>query len=158
MAFALAVGDVCAPAVFASLAASTEPPQLGTVTKISPTVVVWQDGREVTFTPSAGGAAPFDSVDLGLAKFVIDIAKTGGSGGVAFLNKKVRPKEGGSFGGFSNTDHRAEGVCVLAGNVTNAIFDGDPLPANHPVAVIRLNSTGLYVVLSQAEIEVIPGA
>jgi hypothetical protein len=141
MAFALAVNDICSSAVFAALAASSEPPQLGIVTKISPTVVVWQDGREVTYTPST---LP-DSVDAGLSKFVPDF-------GSSFLNKLVRPKTTGAYGAFGNIDNRADAICVLTGNVTNSVF------TDHPIAVLRLVSNGLFVVLSQAEIEAVPGA
>ena len=142
MAFAVAVGDIVSPIVYAGFAASTQPPPQGTVTSIAPaTVVLWQDGSEVTYTASTYPG----SVDSGLSKFQVDVNSP-------LLNKKVRPLPTGAFNDFSNIDHRAEGVVVLAGNATNAVF------TDLAVAIVRLNSNGLYVVLIASEIEVIPGA
>ena len=140
MAFALAVGDLCSMAAYGGLAASPSPPLLGLVTKISPTVVVWQDGREVTYTPSTLAG----SVDSGLSKFVPDLASP-------FLNRKVRPSATGGYSGFANIDGRADSICVLTGKVTNAAF------ADHAVAILRQISTGLFVVLSESQLEVVPG-
>jgi hypothetical protein len=143
MALVLAANDIVAPIVVGALAASTQPPIQGIVTGITPTTVVWQDGREQTFSSDA-------SANTGLAKFVADFSSP-------FLNRKVRPKTVGSgeevlYAGFADIDHRAEGIVVLTGSVTGGPF------TDHPVAIIRLNVTGLYVVLSQVSIEVIPGA
>lgn len=137
MAFALAVGDVCSPSVVSAFAASTEPPLLGVVTRIGPTVVVWEDGREVTYTPSAGV-----SVDAGLAKFVPDLNSP-------FINRKVRPN--GTIP-FANIDARATGICVLAGDVTNAAS-----PSFFDKAAVVHFGNGLYVSVPQIGIEVVPG-
>jgi hypothetical protein len=139
MAFALAVGDLCSPAPVSAFGASTEPPQLGIVTKIGPTTVVWQDGREVTYTPSTGA-----SVDLGLVRFTPDLASP-------FINAKVRPN--GTIP-FSNVDGRAEGVCVLAGDVLSA---ASPNPLLDKAAIVKFGN-GLYVSVPQAGIEIVPGA
>jgi len=136
MAFALAVGDLVSPLAVAAFASSTEPPLLGVVTKISPTTVVWQDGREVTYTPSTGA-----SVDEGLSKFEPTL-------GTPFQNAKVRPN--GTIP-FPNPAGRAEGFVVLVGNVTNALVTA------LPTAIIRFGN-GLYTAVPVSGIEVIPGA
>lgn len=142
MAFALAVGDVCSPLAVSAFASSTEPPVLGVVTKINPTVVVWQDGREVTYTVSV-------PVDQGLGKFEVDLQSP-------FINRKVRPSPSSPLPMVPNVDGRADAVCVLAGTATNAVVD-DPLSPLAPVAVVRFNN-GLYVVVPQAALEIVPGA
>ncbi len=141
MAFALAAGDIVAPGVYALFAATSEPPPQGLVTSISPTIVLWQDGSQVSYTASTVPG----SVDAGLSKFVADFNSP-------FINKKVRPKTGGLYKDFSNVDHRAEGIVVLAGAATNVLV------ADDPIVIVRLDSNGLYVVLRQAELDIIPGA
>lgn len=137
MAFALAVGDLCSPAAVASFASSTEPPILGTVVAISPTKVVWQDGREETFTASSGA-----SVDLGLSKVVIQL-------GTEFQNAKVRPN---GVIPNPNIDGRADGIVVLVVRVTNAAAD------DVQVAIVRFISNGLYVAVPTGALEIVPGA
>lgn len=144
MAFALAVGDLCSPAVVGpvipggvSFASTTEPPILGLVTKISPTVVLWQDGREVTYTPSTSGGNP----DLGLGKVVVELD-------TPFQNAKVRPN--GTIPN-PNINGRANGVVVLVVRVTNAAV------VDAQVAIIRFDN-GLYTAVPTSAIEVIPGA
>ncbi len=140
MAFALTAGDIVAPVVYAALAASSEPPPQGIVTGTGPTIVIWQDGREQQFASDA-------SANVGLGKFVADFNSP-------LLNKKVRPKTGSAnlYKDFSNIDHRAEGIVVLAGAVTNAIV------TDLSSAVVRLDNTGLYVLLAADELDVVPGA
>ncbi len=138
MAFALAVGELCAPAAFAAFAASSEPPMLGIVTSISPTVVLWQNGQQVTYTPSTFPG----SVDAGLSKFVPDLTSP-------FANAKVRPS---GVIPLPNIAGRGEGVVVLAGLATNSIS------ADLPVVVMRFNANGLYIVVPAVGVEVIPGS
>lgn len=138
MAFALAVGDLCSPAAVGALAASTEPPILGVVTAIGPTVVVWQDGREVTYTPSTF----VGSVDAGLNKFVPQLDSP-------LANAKVRPS---GVIPFPNIDGRAEGVVLIAGLVTNANA------TDIEVVIVRFTKTGLYVTVPAVGVERIPGA
>ena len=137
MAFALAVGDLCSPVAVAAFASSTEPPLLGIVTNIGPTTVVWQDGREVTFTPSTSAGNP----DLGLSKFEPTL-------GTPFQNAKVRPN--GSIP-FPNIDGRAEGIVVLVGNVTNYVQTAVP-------TAIILFGNGLYTAVPLSAVDVVPGA
>jgi len=134
MAFALAVGDLCSPASVASFASSTEPPILGLVTGIGPTVVVWQDGREQTFTVSS-------PVDVGLSKVEVEL-------GTEFQNAKIRPN--GAIPN-PNIDRRAEGIVVLVVRVTNVAV------TDLQVAIVRFNN-GLYVAVPTLAIEVVPGA
>ena len=137
MAFALAVGDLCSPAAVASFASSSEPPVLGTVTKIGPTSVVWQDGREVTYTPSTFPG----SVDAGLSKVVIEL-------GTEFQNAKIRPN---GVIPNPNIDGRANGIVVLVVRVTNAVV------TDFQTAIV-LFENGLYVAVPTLAIEVVPGA
>lgn len=141
MAFALAVGDLCSAASVAAFASSSEPPVLGTVTKIGPTSVVWQDGREETYTPSAGGAPPLDSVDLGLSKVVIELS-------TPFQNAKIRPN---GVIPNPNIDGRANGIVVLVVRVTNAVL------TDFQTAIV-LFGNGLYVAVPTIAIEVVSGA
>jgi hypothetical protein len=136
MAFALAVGDLCSPAAVASFASSSEPPVLGTVIAITPTKVVWQDGREVTYTQSTGA-----SVDLGLSKVTIEL-------GTEFQNAKIRPN---GLIPNPNIDGRANGIVVLVVRVTNA-------SVTDLQTAIVLFENGLYVAVPTLAIEVVPGA
>ena len=134
MAFALAVGDLCSAASVASFASSSEPPVLGTVVAIGPTVVVWQDGREQTFAVSV-------QVDVGLSKVVIEL-------GTQFQNAKIRPN---GVIPNPNIDGRADGIVVLVVRVTNAAVE------DLQVAIVRFGN-GLYVAVPTLAIEVVPGA
>lgn len=134
MAFALAVGDLCSPLPVAFFASMTEPPILGVVTSIGPTVVVWQDGREQTFTVST-------PVDAGLSKVVLEL-------GTIFQNAKIRPN--GTIPN-PNIDGRADGICVLVVRVTNVV------ETDVQTAIIRFGN-GLYTAVPTSAIEVVPGA
>lgn len=138
MAFALAVGDLCAPAAVGAFAASSEPPLLGVVTSISPTVVLWQNGLQATYTPSTFPG----SVDAGLSKFLPQLDSP-------FANAKVRPS---GVIPLPNIDGRGEAIVVLAGIVTNAnITDVE-------VVVMRFIKNGLYIAVPAVGVEIIPGA
>ena len=135
MAFALAVGDVCMPAVYGiSFPISPSPPPLGVVTKISPTVVVWQDGTQETYTPSTITG----SVDGGLAQATLNF-------GSDVINKAVRIVEE-----YPNLNGRAEGIAVLVYTLANF---NDP---DVDYAVVRLNSNGLYLWYPATGLEIIP--
>ena len=134
MAFALAVGDLCSAASVASFASSSEPPVLGTVVAIGPTVVVWQDGREQTFSVSV-------PVDVGLSKVVVEL-------GTEFQNAKIRPN---GVIPNPNIDGRADGVVVLVVRVTNTAV------TDFQTAIVRFGN-GLYVAVPTLAIEVVPGA
>jgi len=137
MAFAVAVGDLVSPVVYSVFAARSEPPPLGLVTSIVPTVVAWQDGTQTTYTPSTGPTAP----DAGLSK--IDLAITS-----PFLNKRVR---GNGAIPFPNLDGRGNGIAVQVVLVTNNIETAVE------TAIVRFDSNGLYVAIPTAALEVIPG-
>jgi len=134
MAFALAVGDLCSAAAVASFASSSEPPVLGTVVAIGPTVVVWQDGREQTFVVSV-------PVDVGLSKVAIEL-------GTQFQNARIRPN---GVIPNPNIDGRADGIVVLVVRVTNAVV------TDFQTAIVRFGN-GLYVAVPTLAIEVVPGA
>lgn len=138
MAFALSVGDLCSPFAVSAFASSTEPPVLGVVVAITPTKVVWQDGREQTYTASSGA-----SVDLGLSQVVPEL-------GTIFQNAKVRPN--GTIPN-PNIDGRANGVVVLVFNVTDVASPTTP----REVAIVRFDN-GLYTAIPTSAIEVVPGA
>jgi len=137
MAFALAVGDLCSPVAVAAFASSTEPPVLGTVVAITPTKVVWQDGREQSYSPSGGA-----SVDLGLSKVVVQL-------GTEFQNARVRPS--GAIP-FPNLDGRGDGIVVLVVTVSNYA------ETDLQVAIVRNLSTGLYTAIPTLALQVVPGA
>lgn len=132
MAFALAVGDLCSPFAISALASSTEPPVLGVVTKIGPTVVVWQDGREQTFTTSS-------PVDQGLSK-VVTLNPTS-----PFMNARVTVPI------IPNPDGRANGTVVIVVTITNVSV------TDLEVAIIRFDN-GLYTAIPTAALKIIPGA
>jgi hypothetical protein len=137
MAFAVAVDDLVSPAVYSVFASRSEPPPLGVVTSIVPTVVAWQDGTETTYTPSTGPSAP----DAGLSKILLNLTSP-------FLNKRVR---GNGVIPFPNLDGRGNGVAVQVVLVTN--FNVTALET----AIVRFDSNGLYVAIPTAALEVVPG-
>lgn len=134
MSFALAVADLASPSVYEAFAASSEPPILGIVTKIGPTVIVYQDGREQTYTVSS-------PVDTGLSKVVPNLSSD-------FLNRKVR---GNGTVPFPNLDGRGNGTCVQVVTVTNT------LQTAAETAIVRFDWNGLYVAIPVAFLEVVPG-